>query len=416
MRSSEERYEAIVVGGGPAGAAAAIELARRGHRVLVLERSPAAPEKVCGEYLCPAGVTLMRELGVLEPVLARPHRTVRRIRISSPGGHAVEGRFTGDGESDPFGLSMARADLDAVLLAEAASAGADVRAGALVVEVQRRDDGVEVDWRFHDGERGRARGELLIGADGRFSIVAKKLGLAVPVSGPARAVVHGRFANVAAPSERVDMHLFARRRYAGINYLPDGSMNVSLVTDLGDVKTDLDGWRTQRFQEQLGESALLRRQLEGAAPCAPARVLAPLGVRSAVCSERVLLAGDAAGFLDPLTGEGIYAALATGAAAGRVAAGALAARSCERRLLAYVAARNAILGAKQRLNVLFQWLLGHPRLQDRLGRRLAATRLCRDALVSVIGNTQPPSALLSPRMLCDLWRTSSRSRIPMEQS
>jgi hypothetical protein len=84
-------------------------------------------------------------------------------------------------------------------------------------------------------------------------------------------------------------------------------------------------------------------------------------------------------------------------------------------LLAYAAERSALLGAKQRLNVLFQWLLAHPGLLDRLGRRLANTELCRHALVSVIGNAQRPSALLSPRMLRDLWHAPAHSRIEVKR-
>jgi hypothetical protein len=118
--------------------------------------------------------------------------------------------------------------------------------------------------------------------------VAKKLGLAVAPGGAARAVLHGRFENVPAPSERVDMHLFTRRRYAGVNYLPDGSMNVSLVTDLDDVKSDLEAGARSASAQQLCESSVLpgsspRPRCRRRCGCSRRSACAPPCARTACC-------------------------------------------------------------------------------------------------------------------------------------
>jgi flavin-dependent dehydrogenase len=103
-------FDVIVVGGGPAGSVCATLLARAGARVTLIERQVRPGEKVCGEYVSPRGVELLREHGLDDVVRRRPHRELHGMLLVSPSGIEVPTRFPADRAA---GLSIARAELDA---------------------------------------------------------------------------------------------------------------------------------------------------------------------------------------------------------------------------------------------------------------------------------------------------------------
>ncbi|MEW6741539.1 MAG: NAD(P)/FAD-dependent oxidoreductase [Planctomycetota bacterium] len=393
--------DVIVVGGGPAGSVVARQLALAGWRVLVLERERFPRDKVCGEYLCPEAVAALANLGLLGALEGIPQRRVTRVRITSPAGHVVDGHFARRDGSVPYGISLARAELDHALLREAAAAGALVYEGARATDVQCGEDAAEVHFTPTDGSSQVARSALVIGADGRFSVVARRLGVAPPQRVRGRAVVHGQCRGVSVPPERVEMFLLPGRRYIGVNYLPNGIVNLSLVADLEEVCDAGSQRAEQLLVEALRSAPAMCQRFGSASFVGRPRVLAPLRVRRlAAHGERVLLVGDAAGFLDPLTGEGVHMALVTAVLAAETAEEALrTGRFGVGELSAYTRQRRRRLRAKLALDAFFQWLLGHPRLQDWLGKRFGSSREARDVLVSVVGNTLAPIALLRPRLL-----------------
>src|SRR5216117_775328 len=189
-----DRWDAIVVGAGPAGAATALLLSRGGARVLLLDRARFPRHKPCSEYLSPATTAILGRLdGVLEAVERAPHAKVYGMKVVAPSGAAMCGRLAG-----AYSFALSRATFDTILLRAAAHAGAVVRESTRVQDLL---------WDGRGGAGGGARGggdgkretwraRVVVGADGLRSVVARRLGL-LRASAPRRVAFTAHVAHVA---------------------------------------------------------------------------------------------------------------------------------------------------------------------------------------------------------------------------
>jgi flavin-dependent dehydrogenase len=381
-------FDVVVVGGGPAGAAAARAAGDEGARVLLLEKDARPREKVCGEYLCPGGVARLEELGFGPALRKAVTAPLLGMRLFSPSGREVRTEFS----RGRAGLSVMRADLDPLLVE---ACGAVVARGARVtsLDVDSRRALVRLD----DGSAVEAA--VVIGADGRNSTIARRAGLRLPVEGPRRGAVHAYFGGVRDIGPWGEMHLPGDGSYVGLNPGPGGRVNMTFVCDMEKIQ-GLAAHR-DRVPELLAGVGTLRDRFAPARMIGEPRVLSPMEVRArAGHADRVLLAGDAAGFLDPLTGEGMYFAIMTGALAGRHAARAALAGDASAAVLAtYDRERRRLLGFKPWLNRGFQWLLPRRRLLGILSHRLGRSRRAANGLIDVIGNLAGARTLLRPNVL-----------------
>lgn len=374
------RYDVAVVGGGPAGAAAARSARDAGALVALLERHEQAPERICGEYLCPGGVDRLKSLGMESALAATGATPLLGIRLFSPEGREVKTRFP-EGRA---GASVRRSRFDPALCD---LSGADVMRGAHVVAVERRGDGVRLQTR--SGVVVEAA--VVIGADGRHGVVARQCSLHQPPPPTRRATVHAIFTEVGGCEPFGEMHLPGDGTYVGVNPGGEGRVNITWVGGL-----DAARETAPRLKERLVALPSLRERFSGAHLEGEVRLLAPLEVRARRCfGDRVLLAGDAAGFLDPLTGEGMFGALGAGAVAGAVAArAARAGDASQRSLAAYARERRRVLGRKEGLNRFFQWMLNRRATLEFLRRRFEGRPHRGDAFIAVVGNVAGPARLL----------------------
>lgn len=278
----------LVAGGGPAGLAAAIHAARGGMRAVVVEPRETPVDKACGEGVMPGGVAALRELGVRAG--GRPLRGIRYVA----GGTRVEAPFRG-----ATGLGIRRTALHAALHDRARELGVRIVPGK-VGEVGQTADSVTA-----AGFTAR----WLIAADGLHSPLRRALGLDLPDRSPGRYGLRRHYA--AEPwTDLVEVH-----------WSPHGE---AYVTPVGDdlVGVAVLSRRRRGYDEHLADFPELTAALRGPAATS-VRGAGPLRqrVRRRVAG-RVLLVGDAAGYVDALTGEGVALALATaGAAVGCLAAG-----------------------------------------------------------------------------------------------
>lgn len=294
------RYDVLVVGAGPAGANAALELARGGRRVALVEREALPRYKTCG------GGIVGRALAQLPPeaVAACEHECRRAELHFDPPGETSELSFTLEEDGPVVALAM-RAELDAAIVAAARAAGADVRAPCLARTLTETPEGIEL-----GTDQGVLRAPFLIAADGATSRLARAAGWrSAPASIPAiewelrvNAATHARFAEAArfdfGGVERGYAWVFPKREHLSVGALCMQHGKAALTETL------------QVYLDRLG--------LADAEPLARHGWMIPVAPPAdGVARGRVLLTGDAAGLADALTGEGISHALCSGRLAAR---------------------------------------------------------------------------------------------------
>ena len=389
--------DVIVVGAGPAGSATSIFLAERGLRVLALDRARFPRAKICGEYLSPETLRILDRLGVLKTLDAAGATPLGGMRITAPDGTAVTGRYRPVGAWRPYrdhALALGRDVLDTILVDRARALGVDVRDRTRVTDVfveNGRVVGVEAmdaAMRVH-----RLRAPLVVAADGRSSIVARRLGLVRPHRLQRMALV----TYVAGLRDVGDVgEIFIDPPdYAILNPLAPDRVNMSIVVPLAHASAwshRLDDF----FAARVFHMPHLARRLAGAARTTRVQAMGPLAY--AVASPTVgglLMVGDAAGFYDPLTGEGVFSALRGAELASEVAADALASGDCSaERLAAYGRARDRVFAGKARFTRGLQFLVKHRALANLTGALLDRRPALLDRLLGVVGDYVPPRALL----------------------
>ena len=292
----------IVVGGGPAGLALSIVAAQRGLDVVVLERGTYPLDKACGEGLFPAGARALAALGArehLDPDAVAPVRAIRWI----DGGLSAEARLP-DG-----GLGVRRTALSSALVKRARALGVEVRESADVRHHRRGPSFALV-----ETAGGSERGRLLVAADGLTSAVRRREGLEVSAGGAPRYAVRRHFAR--APwSDAVEVH-FGEGAEAYVT--PAGPRRVAIAFLCEEVTR-------AGFAALLAGFPALRARVEGVPPDSRPAGAGPFarGARTRVL-DRLVLLGDAAGCVDPITGEGVSLALQSALALGPLLPDALA--------------------------------------------------------------------------------------------
>jgi geranylgeranyl reductase family protein len=395
--------EAIVVGGGPAGSTIAAELARRGHRVLLLDKAGFPRHKACSEYVNPGGVRVLRELGLEAEVLAAGAHRMEAMRVHSPAGAAFLADFAAAGEGETA-LGLSRWTLDNLLLEHANAAGVEVRQHAhvrsLVIE-GGRVAGVEA---TVAGTHETLRARIVIGADGRNSAVRRSLGLEVPLRWPRKTGLVAHYRGVSGLDRWGEMHV-GHGVYAGLAPLEHGLTNVAVVASDAAVARR-DGSVIDYFEAMLAAFPLVAAKLAGAERVGSIRGVGAMAMRARrVAGDGFLLLGDAAAFLDPFTGDGIYEALRAARLAGPVVSAALAAGdTSEAMLLPYRAARRRTFTTKRQVCWIVQGFVNAPLLMNYVTPRLAERETLGRTLAGVLGNQLPAARALSPVFLARLLR------------
>lgn len=391
--------EVIVVGGGPAGAATAAHLARGGRDVLLLEKGAFPRQKPCGEYYSPGVADTLARLGALDRVLSEEHELLGGMRVSA-GGSAFMLSYP-EGQGLRRALGVKRYHLDRALLDHARSCGVCVeeRVGVAGTALEGgRVAGVRL--RGASGEE-VLRSRFVVGADGRHSKVARSLGLVLPVRWPRRLGLHAHYVGAVGRLDGLgEMHV-GEGAYCGLAPVGGNLVVAGLVSSMGEKPSGEPAARF--FDRKLGYVPGAARRLEGARRIGPVRGVGPLAHRvSRSVGPGYLLVGDAAGYLDPFTGEGVHRALRGAELAAEAIENALRAGSALP--TGYQKAREHVFADKERLTLLIQCLLGSPRVLAYALGRLEKRNHQAGRIKGALGDYRPAGPAIRPGYLLSLLR------------
>lgn len=350
--------DVLIAGAGPAGAIAARALALRGARVLIVDRETFPRDKLCGDTLNPGAIKLLDETGLTGGALDKG-LPIAGMRVTGPSASVVA-RYK-DGRR---GVSLLRRDLDLWLVEQAIAAGARFEPGfavqgALTIGADHTTAVRGLVLRDAAGAITRMPASVTIAADGRRSAVVRSVGLSRQVSSPRR-WAYGVYFPSDEPVGEIfgEMHVRAGW-YAGVVAVPEGRVNVCVVVDHPAAGLQ----PLELVRSYLARDPELAARFGAKEPMGPVSILGPLAVDTTTSGVPGLLtAGDAAGFVDPMTGDGLNLAMR----------GALLAADESMRVLE----SGDWEGAVERLNV---------RRMQELGPKLRFNRLVRQLTSSTTG-------------------------------
>jgi FADH2-dependent halogenase len=307
----ETVYDVVILGGGPAGSAAATTLARGGRKVLVLEREKFPRFKI-GESLLPGSTEIFDRLGLREKLDARFIIKHGAEIATSCGSFNLKFYFReGLQVSYPTAYQVTRSEFDQILLDHAAENGAEIRHEVQVERVDFDPEGGTV--KLKGGETVRAK--FVIDTTGRNSILGTQFGLKKSYAHLQKFAVYAHYENVDR-EEGIDGSLIrvirAQDRWFWMIPLTETRMSIGVVMDMADFKR----YKTppEKFlEEAIAEQPVITERMRHATRATEVYAAGDYSYRNTRMSgERWVLAGDAAGFIDPVFSTGVFMALVSG--------------------------------------------------------------------------------------------------------
>ncbi|MCC6805967.1 MAG: FAD-dependent monooxygenase [Deltaproteobacteria bacterium] len=357
------KVDVAIIGGGLTGSALAVDLGRRGLAVALCDRADFPRDKACGEGLLADGVAQLGALGLHGTLAASDAQPLAGIVY-----YNEHTRARGDFSKHAQGFGVRRLRLDAALHAAAARTdGVTVLRGeACLIAVDDKCATVTL----RDGRTIRAR--ALVGADGPRSFVRHALSLDLPVRGEGRYALRRHFR--LAPGTPLPTHVQVSFHGPYELYVTPVAPEIVGVTALcaRRVMQGGEGSKADRLARLWSAAPeALRALLDGAEPESDALACGPLRVRArAVSRGAALLVGDAGGYVDAITGEGMSLGLRSAAAAARALERWIV-QDDRRAFLTYAAERAALLRAHVLLTSALVGIAGDARMRRRLVRGFA---------------------------------------------
>ena len=317
-------FDVIIVGAGPAGTAAALYAHRLSLNCILLDKAVFPRDKICGDALSGKSVRIMRELGILDELNNLDGSEINRITFGSPKNIQFDVNLKGTQNNDQItkGFVIPREIFDNYLF-EKAGAVTETRQGFSVKDLIIENDCVMgIIGKTKNGIEEEIRAPIVMGCDGSNSIVARKLGLYEMEMDHTSVAVRCYYEGVKGLTDQIELH-YVKEVNPGYFWLfpaGDGRANIGIGLSKSDMKKENRTLRqimdevtqTEYFKERFADAKQLER---------PVGWNLPLGsIHRKNHGNGFMLLGDAAGLVDPFTGEGIGNAMVSGQYAMEVAA------------------------------------------------------------------------------------------------
>jgi geranylgeranyl reductase family protein len=386
-------WDALVVGGGPAGAATGHWLARAGHRVLVVEKKRFPREKTCGDGLTPRAVRQLEDMG-LGPKLEGSLRYDGLRSIAH--GVTLELEWPAHPDFPSYGYVVRRRDLDRMVADAAAGAGAEVWTGAEAVSPLVEDGLVVGAAVARDGVEEPVRARYVVVADGANSRFGRALGCARDRTYPLGMAVRGYFTSRYHDEPWIESHLDLRDRdgnhlpgYGWIFPVGDGTVNVGVG-----LLSTFAGWKsvnTSTLMDAFVETAPARWGISPDTSCGPPTggKLPTGGSVAPNIGPTWLVVGDAAGSVNPFNGEGISLAYETGRLAAEAVSAALVSGD-GLALTRYPERLEQIYGLYWKVARAFVRAIGNPAVMRELTRVGMQSRPLMEWVLRIMANLMRP--------------------------
>lgn len=391
-------YDVAVIGAGPGGSAAAFYLARQGQRVLLLDKASFPRDKTCGDGLTPRALDILADMGILAAAEAAGCR-IRGVSIFAKRGAVLHSSIPAHPDFHDYLLVVPRLRLDDLIRQRAIQQGATFQGNARVTALHAQAGGVQIQAEL-DGQPAsfQARAAVVaVGANMGFLRDNQILSYAPRPIVAVRAYYEGLHElgdHIQAHFEQVPMP-----GYGWVFPTGPASANIGLgmwrdqAASAGSLRTAFDHFLQGPRLSQLTAGA----QQVGPVKSYPLRIDFTTAPTHA---ERIVLVGESAGLVSPLTGEGIDFALESGRLAAQFLHDALASdalsrnalRAYDRLLRAHFQSMFTFLGYLRKVYV-------NPLLMDRIVRVCARSPELRELFVSILMSQQHPAALLRPRIV-----------------
>ena len=316
-KNQNPKSKIVIVGAGPAGASAAIRLAKDDFTVCLIERERFPRPKLCGEFISPECFRHFRDLNVFDEMLAAGGERIRETRFFAPNGKSVGVPSEWFNENEAGALSLSRAAMDLRLLEQAKAGGVEVLEDYSVADLLYKKDkigGVKV--RAKNGNVKEISADLFIDATGRHAVLGK---MARRRFGKQKAANNGRqtklvgfkthLANVNLPEGACEIYFF-RGGYGGLSRVENNLANFCFLMR-ADVAREFDSDAQKIIEKVVGQNERAFFALKDARPIHDWLAVAVdnFGKKNLNPWTNLFAVGDAGAFIDPFTGSGMLMAL-----------------------------------------------------------------------------------------------------------